>query len=84
VALAKKEMQSWRLLQLEPSSLRKPDSFTAPVKLGNDGSHLAARLYHLARTADLTGNGTRDPERVFSSISNRLAELIDDVRAGRC
>jgi hypothetical protein len=28
--LARREMQSWRLLQLEPSSLRQPDEFTAP------------------------------------------------------
>lgn len=48
--LARREMQSWRLLQLEPSSLRKPDEFTAPTRLGVDGSHLAATLYHLART----------------------------------
>jgi len=49
--LARREMQSWRLLQLEPSSLRKPDEFTAPTRLGVDGSHLAATLYHLARTS---------------------------------
>src|SRR5437660_8925617 len=46
--LARKEMQSWRLLQLEPSSLRQPDAFTAPTTLETDGSHLAATLYHLA------------------------------------
>ena len=28
--LARREMQSWRLLQLEPSSLRRPDQFKAP------------------------------------------------------
>ena len=47
--LAKREMQSWRRLQLEPSALRKPDPFTAPTKMGSDGSHLAAALYDLAR-----------------------------------
>src|ERR1035438_4368830 len=36
VLLARREMQSWRLLQLEPSSLRKPDEFTAPSRLGAD------------------------------------------------
>src|SRR6476661_7049236 len=47
--LARREMQSWHLLQLEPSALRKPDEFTSPTRLGADGSHLAANLYHLAR-----------------------------------
>jgi len=46
--LARKEMMSWRLLQLEPSALRKPDEFSAPTSLGADGSHLAATLWRLA------------------------------------
>jgi predicted ATPase len=75
-------MQSWRLLQLEPSSLRRSDPFTAPTKLGLDGSHLAATLYHLAR-AEVEGE--RDESRatpaVYDRIANRLAELIGDVRS---
>src|SRR5205823_8189316 len=55
--LARREMQSWRLLQLEPSALRKPDKFTDPTQLGVDGSHLASTLYHLARTSNGTKNG---------------------------
>ena len=47
--LARREMQSWHLLQLEPSSLREPDEFTASTRLGMDGSFLPAMLYHLAR-----------------------------------
>jgi predicted ATPase len=83
--LARREMQSWRLLQLEPSSLRQPDSFTAPTKLGADGSHLAATLYRLARArvasvGSGSVNGTGESQ-VFSRIANRLGELIDDVRA---
>jgi len=79
--LAKREMQSWRLLQLEPSSLRRPDEFKAPTKLGADGAHLAATLYHLAHSNhDPSGNGSRaSVDQVFSQVANRLAELIDDV-----
>ena len=81
--LARREMQSWRLLQLEPSSLRKPDEFTAPTRLGTDGSHLAATLYHLARPNKNHGkNGESDSEataQVYSQVANRLSELIDDV-----
>ena len=43
--LARREMQSWRLLQLESSALREPDEFTTPPGLGSDGSHLPATLY---------------------------------------
>jgi len=83
--LARREMRSWRLLQLEPSSLRQPDSFTAPTKLAADGSHLAATLYRLARAGASSKDGGSanggGQARVFSQIANRLGELIDDVRA---
>jgi predicted ATPase len=82
---ARREMQSWQLLQLEPSSLREPDDFRAPATFGPDGSHLAATLYRLA-----TGNGRRsargtaDPDisgQVYARVANRLSALIDDVFA---
>jgi predicted ATPase len=78
--MARREIQSWRLLQLEPSSLRKPDEFNAPNKLDMDGSHLASTLYHLARLE--AKNRDPDPElenRIYYEIANRLATLIDDV-----
>ncbi|HBL10817.1 MAG TPA: ATPase [Cyanobacteria bacterium UBA11162] len=81
--LARREMQSWQLLQLEPSSLRQPDEFTAPTKLDTDGSHLAATLYHLARLRkkqEMNGKFEEDAEaQVYTQIANRLAELLDDV-----
>ncbi len=79
--MARREMQSWRLLQLEPSSLRQPDEFTAPTKLETDGSHLAATLYHLARL-ERYKNGQSDNDvdnPIYYEIANRLATLIDDV-----
>jgi predicted ATPase len=82
--LARREMQSWKLLQLEPSALRKPDEFSAPVTLGSDGSHLAATLYRLARAekaSDLRNGAPGSHNRmVYAQVANRLAELIDDVQ----
>ncbi len=85
--LARREMQSWRLLQLEPTALREPDSFTAPTKLGMDGSHLAATLYRLAQrgkgivTVNMSNikNELAKESQVYGQIANRLSELIDDV-----
>jgi predicted ATPase len=77
--LARREMQSWRLLQLEPTALRTPDSFTAPAHVASDGSHLPATLYSLARW----GGDSSDPAEqtdVYVRISNRLADLVEDVR----
>jgi len=82
--LARREMQSWRLLQLEPSSLREPDSFTAPTRLGEDGAHLAAALYHLARRNGQDAADAADEEAMaaglYSQVANSLSALIDDVR----
>ncbi len=47
--LARREMQSWRLLQLEPTALRRSDDFNARPQLAADGRHLPAALYYLAR-----------------------------------
>jgi predicted ATPase len=79
--MARREMQSWQLLQLEPSSLRQPDEFTAPTKLETDGSHLAATLYHLARLERRKSEQSDNEEdnQVYYEIANRLANLIDDV-----
>lgn len=68
VLLARREMESWRMLQFEPSALRTPDPFHAPAHIGMDGSHLASTLQRLSG------------EAVYSSVANRLSELIDDVR----
>lgn len=70
-ALAKREMQSWQLLQLEPTALRKPDPIDAPAHLGPDGAHLPATLYRLARLRGLD---------VYARVGRRLAELNEDVQ----
>ena len=77
--LARREMRSWRLLQLEPSALRRPDEFSAPTKLGSNGSHLAATLYRLAHQNGDVAKNAENPN-VCARVANRLAELIENVR----
>ena len=82
VVVARREMEAWQMLQLEPRALRRPDEFSAPTHLGTDGSHLAATLYRLARDARLGDEGASTKEsttRTCSRVANRLSELIDDV-----
>lgn len=78
VLCARREMASWKLLQLEPSSLRKPSDFNSPTQLSADGKYLAGTLYHMARTAPEAGIAP-DEESVYCQISNRLSELIGQV-----
>jgi len=81
--LVRREMQSWRLLQLESSALRRADEFTAPPRMGSDGSHMAATLHQLARKPLPNGNGKPEEAKtraVYAQVANRLAALLEDVR----
>ncbi len=70
--LVRAEMRSWRVLQLEPSSLRVPDELHAPASLTVEGKHLPSTLHRLASGPD--------GDRLLADISNRLAQLVNDVR----
>lgn len=60
----RREMQSWRMLQLEPTALRAPDDIFGESSLSPTGEHLPNTLFRLGRYAD---------------IANRLADLIPGV-----
>lgn len=84
--LVRRELQSWQLLQLEPSALREPDRFTTPPGLQPDGSHLPATLYYLARffgNHQGNGRGNGRPGKyswAYDQVASRLSELIEDIR----
>ncbi len=84
--LVRREMQSWRMLHLESSALRRPDSFNAPTKMTPEGAHLPAALNQLARHNGNGSNGHSDGVKenaVMASVANRLSELIEDIREVR-
>lgn len=70
VLAARREMQSWRLLALEPSAMRRADRFRYDPHITASGEHLPATLHRLSGQAE-------DPEDVFARVENRLSELID-------
>ena len=83
ILAARREMQRWRILALEPSAMRRPDKFTDAPGITADGGHIPATLHHLAT---LTGGAGND---VLSRIAGRLSGLApvrsvhaisDDVR----
>lgn len=65
VLAARREMQSWISLQLEPTALRKPDDFGAVTKISPNGEHLPSTLHRLGCPVGLATD---------------LAELLPDVR----
>ena len=60
----RREMHSWRLLQLEPTALRRPDDFVSESQISAVGEHLPNTLARLGQN---------------TQVANRLAELIPDV-----
>ena len=88
--LAKREMQSWQMLQMEPTALRAPDelSLSGFSHIAANGAHLPATLYRLASQELLqqnqhTGQLSLEEEvtaGIFSRIARRLNDLIEDVR----
>jgi len=72
ILAARREMQSWRFLSLEPSAMRRSNKTHEEGSVGADGGRLAAALYKLHR---------RDAN-VYSRIASRLSEIIptSDIR----
>lgn len=86
ILAARREMQRWQLLSLEPSAMRRTDRFASDPQVSSSGEHLAATLYRLGREASKQGE---TPERVYSRVAGRLSRLVgvsdlrirlDDVR----
>jgi predicted ATPase len=69
VLAAKREMSSWRMLQLEPSAMRSPDRRGADPHVSASGGHLAATLNSLKK----------DNPHATVEVVNRLRALNSDV-----
>ena len=86
ILAARREMQSWRVLALDPAAMRRPDRYTQPPGIAANGAHIPATLQHLTNIAEEQGEG---PDVVFQMVSILLSELVpvkmvtvarDDVR----
>ncbi|SCE99757.1 AAA family ATPase [Micromonospora chokoriensis] len=75
ILAARREMQGWRRLALEPSALRAPDGFSDARSLGADGRHLAASLYRIANESG-SDDHKSDPDAVYARVAGRLSDLV--------
>ena len=74
VLAAKREMQGWQVLDLDPVAMRQPDRYSQPPGIASDGAHIPATLQHWMWSAREQG---LDPEGALEP----LAESISDVSA---
>lgn len=70
ILAARREMQSWMMLALEPTAMRGSDRFHSDPHITSQGDHVPATLYRLA-----SANG--EGGKVFARVANRLAQLVD-------
>lgn len=68
ILAARREMQSWRRLALEPSALRTSDRYVNPRVMDATGLHLPATLRRI-------GYEDGDRERVYARVAGRLTDL---------
>lgn len=73
--LAQQELRSWRLLQLEPSALRRSDDFNTKPPIEPNGAHMPITLYRLAHAPGA------DAQAVYAEISSDLFELLDEFKS---
>lgn len=66
---ARREMQQWRNLALEPSAMRAPDSITGPSAIASNGAHLAASLFRLAEQGQNTD--------IYAEVASTASALTD-------
>lgn len=79
VLCARVEMRNWEMLQLEPSAMRRSDSLNQAPAMDSTGAHAAATLHHLARLPRAP-NEKPDADAVYQKVSNRLAELLGEIK----
>ncbi len=72
ILAARREMQRWRVLALEPSAMRRTDRFHSDPRIDATGNHLPATLFRLASDTESHG----DPAKLYARITARLAELV--------
>lgn len=73
ILAARREMQKWRFLALEPSAMRNPDKFHTDPHVTAKGGHIAATLNRLGNDAASRGE-SRDA--IFAEVTSRLRELV--------
>ena len=68
ILAARKEMQNWRILALEPAAMRRPDRYTQAPGIAPDGAHIPATLQHFVNVSS--------QEDVFATVARRLSYMV--------
>ena len=73
VLAAKREMQGWRVLNLNPEAMRRPDRYNQPPGIAGDGAHVPATLHHWIRSSQ---DQQLDPESVLDELIASVSNVV--------
>ena len=78
VLAARREMQSWRRLALNPAAISKPDTYEvlARINHGVDALPVARDGGGLAALLHASASASGQPEKVYGSVADRLNTLV--------
>jgi predicted ATPase len=68
ILAARREMQQWRMLSLEPSAMRAPDPAAAAAHIEPNGAHLAAALFRLSNQYS---------SDIYAAVASEASSLTD-------
>lgn len=73
----KRELQSWRLLHLDPTALRDPDSYDDPDAISPNGAHLANTLRRIGRETETPDRPNGALNDLIADVSAVIPEVVD-------
>lgn len=73
ILAARREMQNWRLLAMEPMAMRRADPLVTTPYLTTQGGHLHATLHRVANTPTIDN---LEPEQVYGFIRTTLGQFV--------
>ena len=80
ILAARREMENWKKLALEPSAMRTPDDVSEQGGVGSDGSHLAVALSRLLETDDDAAAEVRATATSLTDVSEVRADVDHERR----
>ena len=79
ILAAKREMQGWQVLDLNPDAIRRPDRYNQRPGIGGDGAHIPATLHHWIRSGQ---DQELDPESALAELIASVSDVVPLSKIG--
>ena len=73
ILAAKREMQGWQVIDLNPEAMRRPDRYNQQPGIDGDGAHIPATLHHWISSRQ---QQELDPEPALSGLIESISDVV--------